>query len=100
MCFFLPDRRWQITYGGFRTPLPVVACTCTCGSVSGLGGGVRGSPALLGPPPRAGAGQIINTATFIVDSYTKHDTMDMLAQANSGGGRSAYSGTLQFLRIR
>lgn len=100
--FFLPTGRWQITYG-------VVSDSAASSGLYmymrvGEWFGTMGSPwesrSYLEATTGAGAGQIINTATFIVDSYTKHDTMDMLAQANSGGGRSAYSGTLQFLRIR
>ena len=100
--FFLPTGRWQITYG-------VVSDSAASSGLYlymriGEWFGTMVSPwetrSYLEATTGAGAGQIINTATFVVDSYALHDTMDMLGQANSGGGRSAYSGTMQFMRLR
>ena len=98
----LPTGRWQITYG-------VVSDSAASSGLYlymriGEWFGTMVSPwetrSYLEATTGAGAGQIINTATFVVDSYALHDTMDMLGQANSGGGRSAYSGTMQFMRLR
>ena len=100
--FFLAQGRWLVSYNLYSDSGPSTAFSCAMYGGEWLvsSNEIWESRTLLqAPGGYPGGGALINANSFIVDAYEKFETFELLARTINGG-RSVYSGSLTFTKLK